>query len=211
MNLTTLSECTQFGRVFPLAKNRKPMKGWHWKTKSTDDLLIIAAWLEEYADHPWGLVPVRVFVLDVDVKNGAQAPQSIEAAGGLEEPTLTIRTPSGGFHYYYALGPALPNITKNSWLPGVDIRCGSGGYVVVPYSRSATGRYEVVVDVDGGELPQVPDWIKNKLLADGQSSVSDSNDLLDQRSLSVEALSAADDPDHWQQEKNILYNIIPRM
>ena len=136
------------------------------------------------------------------MKNGAQGPQSIGAAGGLEDPTLTIRTPSGGFHYYYALGPALPNITKNSWLPGVDIRCGSGGYVVVPYSRSATGRYEVVVDVDGGELPQVPDWIKNKLLAD---------DLLDQRSLSVEALSAADDPDHWQQEKNILYNIIPRM
>jgi hypothetical protein len=78
-------------------------------------------------------------------------------------------------------------------------------YVVVPYSRAANGRYEVVADVDGGELPQVPVWIKNKLLADGQCSVSGSLDLLDQRSLSVEALSDADDPHHWQQEKNVIY------
>jgi hypothetical protein len=178
LNLTTLSEWTQFGRVFPLAKNRKPMRGWHWKAKSTDDLLVIASWLDKYADHPWGLVPDRAFVLDVDVKNGAQGPESIEAAGGLEEATLTIRTPFGGFHYYYASDPALEYATKNHWLPGVDIRYGDDGYVVVPYSRAANGRYEVVVEVDGGSLPQVPEWIRKRLEDDRDKWGSKSNGSL---------------------------------
>src|SRR5947209_6748775 len=99
MNLSTLSYFTQFGPVFPLAKNSKaPMRKWPIKTKHTNDLAVIDKWLQDYPRHPWGLYPTRAFVVDVDVKNGACGPQSIEDAGGVDE-TLTIQTVAGGTHH----------------------------------------------------------------------------------------------------------------
>jgi len=165
LNLSTLAEFTQYGRIFPLAKNRKPMKGWRWKTKSTQDLLVIEQWLEKFNDHPWGLIPTRVLVVDVDVKNGSPGLESIEAAGGLDE-TLTVRTPSGGFHYYYAFDSSVPYSTRNGFLPGVDIRYGDKGFIVLPFSKCDKGRYEVVNDVEGLELAPIPLWIREKLKTD---------------------------------------------
>ena len=43
----------------------------------------------------WRLFAIRAFVVDVDIKESAVGPQSIETAGGLRE-TMTVRSPSGG-------------------------------------------------------------------------------------------------------------------
>src|SRR5437868_1024914 len=132
MNLATLAVFTQFGRVFPLRPGTKvPLV--KWKDRATENLEIIDGWLTKYPDSGWALVPDRAFIVDIDVKKGACGPASIQAAGGLD-PTLTVRTPSGGTHHYYAPDPALPFQTRNGWLPGVDIRYGKDGYVVLPYS-----------------------------------------------------------------------------
>jgi hypothetical protein len=147
-----------------------------WKERATENLEIIDRWLTKYPNAGWALVPDRAFIVDVDVKNGACGPNSIEAAGGLD-PTFTVRTPSGGTHHYYAADPALPFRTRNSWLPGVDIRYGGDGYVVLPYSRITDGTYVAETDLDQLEisvsksrtrladsiLPSVPSWIKERL------------------------------------------------
>jgi hypothetical protein len=149
MNLPTLVEFTQFGRVFPLAANSKtPMKRWRWPEHNSDDLEIVAEWLEKYPDANWALIPIRALVVDVDMKNGAKGYESVKAAGGLT-PTFTVRTPSGGAHHYYHSTPdEMAFATRNNWLPGVDIRYGPGGYVVLPYSSTANGRYEIEVDLE---------------------------------------------------------------
>jgi hypothetical protein len=187
MNLSTLSYFTQFGRVFPLAKNsKKPMKTWEWRTMNTDDLEVINDWLDKYPDANWALVPVRALVVDVDCKDGAQGPASIEAAGGLKK-TFVVRTPSGGSHHYYHVpGGSIRFVTKNQWLRGVDIRYGDGGYVVMPFSTTQQGRYEIEVDLDdlqsedsshgpnGSSLPFVPEWIKAKIVQE-EPPVTNSN------------------------------------
>lgn len=151
MNLSTLVQFTQFGRVFPLGTHtKKPMRGWRWQTLNSDDVEIIAEWVDTYPSANWALVPVRAFVVDVDIKAGSKGPESINSIGGLE-PTFTVRTPSGGSHHYYAPDVQVPFATRNSWLPGVDVRYGNNGYVVLPYSATPNGRYEPEIDLD--ELP----------------------------------------------------------
>jgi hypothetical protein len=151
------------------------MKDWGWKTKNTDDPEIIDEWLRQYPLANWALVPVRAFVMDVDCKEGSKGRESVESIGSLT-PTFAVRTPSGGTHHYYAPDLELPFVTKNKWLPGVDIRYGDSGYVVLPWSMLKSGRYEIEVDLDhldsaasqqkppASILPSIPAWIKAKAL-----------------------------------------------
>ena len=160
MNLATLTYLTQFGRLFPLAANsKKPRRNWNWKTTNTDHVDILNEWLMAYPKANWALLPVRAFVVDVDVKNGAKGPASIEDAGGLHE-TMTVRSPSGGCHYYFRLDQDMAMRSKNNFMPGVDIRCGSEQFIVVPHCKTKDGSYEVVLDMD--ELPSVPEWLRTR-------------------------------------------------
>ncbi|MGJ5813695.1 bifunctional DNA primase/polymerase [Paludibaculum fermentans] len=182
MNLETLIQFMQFGGVFPLAgTSKKPMHKWDWTTMNTDDILVAEEWLEQFPTANWALVPIRAFVVDVDVKGGSDGPTSMDEAGGLTR-TFSVRTPSGGTHHYYFAAPdELPFATRNQWLPGVDIRYGGDGYVVLPYSTTVDGRYEIIVDLD--ELPScashpsgsksilspVPEWVRTKWIAEIES------------------------------------------
>ena len=189
MNLSTLAILTQFGRVFPLkAGTKDPIIAWKkGPIPATDDLVTIDGWLRKYPSAGWALVPDRAFIVDVDVKDGATGPASIEAGGGLE-PTFTVRTPSGGTHHYYAPDPEVPFQTRNGWIPGVDIRYGGDGYVVLPYTKTTDGAYTPETDLDELEncvsksrtrladsiLPPIPSWIKKKMLSE---PVVDSTDF----------------------------------
>ncbi|HEY3443596.1 MAG TPA: bifunctional DNA primase/polymerase [Paludibaculum sp.] len=179
MNLETLIQFMQFGRVFPLARNsKKPMYRWAWKTMNTDEIQVAEDWLERFPTANWALVPTRAFIVDVDLKDGSAVPTSIEKAGGLQR-TFTVRTPSGGTHHYYFGSPEeLSFKTRNKWLPGVDIRYGNDGYVVLPFSTTTDGSYEIVVGLDelpscashpsgpDSILPPVPDWIRTRWMTE---------------------------------------------
>ena len=157
-----------------------------WKQGATTDLTIIDNWLETYPNAGWALVPDRAFIVDVDIKNGATGPASIEAAGGLE-PTFTVRTPSGGTHHYYAPDPEVPFQTRNGWISGVDLRYGGDGYVVLAYTRTTDGVYTPETDLDELEngvsksrtrladsiLPPIPFWIKEKMLSEPDVNSTD--------------------------------------
>lgn len=76
----------------------------------------------------------KIVVIDVDVKNGAKGPESLAALerdhGPLPE-TLRVRTPTGGWHYWFYTPQVVGN--RAGIRPGIDVR-GRGGYVVLPGS-----------------------------------------------------------------------------
>ncbi|MDG9706259.1 bifunctional DNA primase/polymerase [Streptomyces sp. DH37] len=87
----------------------------------------------------------RMIGLDLDRKNGVDGVATLHrlaAEHGFEVPrTLTVCTPSGGFHLWFAApgGTAVPN-SAGRLGPGIDVR-GTGGYLVGPGSRGRNGLY----------------------------------------------------------------------
>lgn len=90
-------------------------------------------------------------VIDVDVRGEVSGFDSLEL---FDLPTtLTVRTPSGGAHYYYYSD--LPTRNFTSLLPGVDTR-GVGGQAVAPGSVIDGIEYSIEVDA---EIAYAPPWL----------------------------------------------------
>lgn len=112
-----------------------------------------------------------VWVLDVDVDVHTLQPTDAWKAL-LEEhglpPTYTVRTPSGGLHYYFRFPPEIDVRNDQGCViaKGVDIR-GIGGYVVAAGMYAAfnkhgvdfAGTYDVI---DDSPIAQTPDWIAER-------------------------------------------------
>lgn len=100
----------------------------------------------------------RLVVLDIDVDKGGLATiQRLTQGHGALRATVTVRTGSGGWHYYFAHpGGIVPNSTGRLG-PGIDVR-GDGGYVIAPPSTHASGsRYSFT---STGVLAPLPPWIR---------------------------------------------------
>jgi Bifunctional DNA primase/polymerase, N-terminal/KaiC len=88
----------------------------------------------------------NLVVVDVDPRNGGKTPHGLP-------PTLSIKTPSGGWHFYYRSAPgAVKNCLDKNIFPGIDIQS-EGFYVVAPPSEVANGTYEMVVSEDPQPFP----------------------------------------------------------
>ncbi|WP_328762570.1 bifunctional DNA primase/polymerase [Streptomyces sp. NBC_00272] len=94
-------------------------------------------------------VPQRWVVgVDLDRKNGVDGVAALNALTVRHSftltPTITVLTPSGGLHMYYATpaGTLVPN-SASRVAPGIDIR-GAGGYLVGPGSWTRKGVYEAI-------------------------------------------------------------------
>jgi putative DNA primase/helicase len=101
--------------------------------------------------------PSGFWVLDIDLdKPGTKERLQALQAGRRMPTTRIIKTPGGGYHYYFAMPDhGVTNSARN--LPdGVDVR-GTGGQVVAPPSVSAKGSYELVVDA---EIVRAPEWLE---------------------------------------------------
>ncbi len=132
--------------VFPCKPNKAPHTPRGFKDATTDPARVTALWTRyggEKIGMPTGAVS-SVFTLDVD---------RLEALGELpgELPeTLTVRTPSGGLHFYFNHVAGLTNRTGS--LPsGIDVRA-DGGYVIVPPSEGYTVEHRAPV-------ADAPDWL----------------------------------------------------
>jgi hypothetical protein len=139
-----------------------------WKEAATIDPGQIAAWWSQHR-RPDALIGLRtgmlggVWALDIDTKNadGITELKKLEAKFGPLPETYTVKTPSGGYHYYFKLPDGI--VIKNSAskiAPGIDVR-GENGYVIAPPSMMADGRkYEAV---DNGFTPAdaafAPSWL----------------------------------------------------
>jgi hypothetical protein len=129
-------------RVFPLEANGKKPTHARWHEWASNDPRTVAGWWSSTPDANIGVLTTGMLVVDLDSKNGAPGLQTWMAVyGGFD--TLTVRTPSGGFHLYYS-GAEVAN-SQGDIGPGLDIR-GHHGYVVAPGSVIDGKAYTVEID-----------------------------------------------------------------
>lgn len=144
-------------RVFPLEPGSKePVKGSSWKAEATTDPVKIRAWWAFEPNYNYAVAAGEgTLIVDVDAAKGGYA-----SLLDLDLPdTLTVKTPGGGMHRYYA-GPDVQN-SVDRIAPGIDIRS-AGGYVVGPGSYFAdpggkkgyTGDYYVINDTAPVAAPE---------------------------------------------------------
>jgi hypothetical protein len=133
-------------QVFPCKPDKKPFTAHGFEDATTNPARITAWWTrwpEANIGVPTGKAS-GVFVVDVD---------RLEALAELEHEmpeTLTVRTPSGGLHFYLNYVDGVTNRTGQ--LPaGIDVR-GAGGYVIAPPSAGYTVEHRAPV-------ADAPEWL----------------------------------------------------
>lgn len=154
--------------VFPIQPGSKfPYKDFKWKEKSTNDPTLI----NKVAAHPkyhncnWALDTGKsgIFIVDVDTKPDKDGVESLKNLPQQLNSPLVVRTPSGGFHYYY-IGQG-PNSASSKLGPGLDTR-GQGGYVLIPGSANGNGiPYSFA---EAGDPDPLPKWLSDMV---GQPNV----------------------------------------
>ena len=146
--------------VFPVRADSKApaIKDWRNRSRPMWDWMDPAQENPQWLGHTrWG-APAGPengwWVLDVDPRHGGNESliSLAEAYGGLP-PTFTVRTPSGGLHFYWRWVAGCERITNTAGKlgPGLDIRA-EGGMVLVP----PTPGYEVL---QGGIVSDAPTWL----------------------------------------------------
>lgn len=162
MLAAALALAAQGHYVHPLEVGGKvaTLKAWPEKA-STDPDVIKRMWRDSTLQNI-GIATgaSNLYVIDVDSKDGKVGAETFGELLMEHDfvPTFTVRTYSGGIHYYYRMpaGLALPNTAGVKGLgKDIDTR-GVGGYVVAPGSRVNGAAYEVIKDVPIAELP---DWV----------------------------------------------------
>ena len=155
------SDCASPGK-HPLTKN-----GFQ---DATDDPEIIKAWWRENPSANIAIATGEVSglaVLDVDNKNGGFSNLDLlqEECDGFPE-TLTVKTGSGGTHYFFKRPSDGFRTTNNVIASGLDTR-GDGGYIVAVGSNHISGGSYEWLDCEPGEieLAEVPPLILEKLNA----------------------------------------------
>jgi hypothetical protein len=117
--------------------------------------------------------PERIYVLDFDKKTGGvELFNLLEMEDSQAFSGPFVSTPGGGFHYYFKSSLELP--TKVALMPGLDFM-GMGRYVAIPPSINAEGKAYVwfnELPEDLKDLPELPDWIAQKVLATGSRRVA---------------------------------------
>lgn len=144
-------------KVFPIAAGtKKPLVADFPAVATCDPDEVRALWTDPVMDgwalpHNVGvLTGGDLLVLDVDTKRGKPGLASL-AALELGEPTLTVRTPSGGQHLYFRTDREVANSADHPG-PGLDVR-GRHGYVLAPGSATDVGRYEIERDAAVAAAP----------------------------------------------------------
>ena len=111
-----------------------------------------------------------VVVVDEDADG-----ELLALAGGRPlPPTPTVKTPGGGFHYYFRWDDRCETLKNVRRLAGrkIDVRT-QGGYVVAPPSLHPNGgRYEWVTKPDDRPAPPLPGWLFDELPKRGEETAT---------------------------------------
>ena len=145
-------------KIFPIKPNLKEpaVNGWQeWAEQSTDKKILDFAKANPTSN--WGVYagPSNLAIIDVDNKPGKDGQRSIESLQLLNEPlppTFTVKTPTGGLHYYFE-GHIKSHV---AFAKDIDTR-GEGGYVVAPGSIINEEAYEIINEIKPAGLPH---WIE---------------------------------------------------
>ena len=147
-------------RVLPVIAGDKRPALARWPELATTDPRQVADW---WIDDPTRNIGIATgegsgfFVLDIDPKNGGdEALSSLEQVNGGLPTTYTVRTGSGGLHFYFAM-PDFDVTNSPGQLrgTGIDVR-GEGGQVVAPPSVTPAGVYTVE---SSAPVAPAPGWL----------------------------------------------------
>lgn len=160
--------------VFPIVAGTKDpatKHGWHDASK---DPAQIAEWKRLLPDCNWGVACglSGLFVFDIDPAGLDWWAKLLERDAAIKaavDAAFQVRTPKGGLHVYFrGSGPS----TASRIADGIDTRGGiprdgriiSGGYVVLPGSKTVAGPGRVAgsyVALPGGNLEILPDCLRD--------------------------------------------------
>ena len=139
-----------------------------WTTRATTDPDKITKWWKECPHANIGIATGResgIVVLDVDVrpgKDGMASLAELEREIGRLPKTLTVRTGSGGLHYYFqAPDERLPSVVP--FRTGLDF-LSEKRYVVAPPSMHVSGTRYAVEGDDSISLAPIPEGLKKAVL-----------------------------------------------
>lgn len=152
--------------VFPVVPGGKEPLG-HWPTMATTNLARVVTYWSSYPNANIGIAmkPSGLLVIDCD-----HPPQGINAFAKLcslfkaydAVDTYTVKTGSGGLHFYYRW-PSTVKASQASLVPGlVDVRCNGGrdgGYVLGAGSQTDKGGYQVWGE-DDDKVIDCPRWLQ---------------------------------------------------
>jgi hypothetical protein len=156
--------------LFPLrAGAKKPPLLKNELELAFNDEAAIKVWAEKAPGCNWGVAnkKSRLIVMDVDVKPGKvgrETLDNLELMHGQLPPTLTVRTPSGGLHYYFKETNTVRHVMRVSAF-GQDVD--STNYVVLPGcvldpggDNGDGGAYTIINDAP---ITPAPDWFAEYL------------------------------------------------
>jgi putative DNA primase/helicase len=155
-------------KIFPVVPNgKRPCIVKSWPAEATDDPRIVAGWWDHTPDANIGLPTGEINgVVVVDIDNGGNKNGSAELKKLLEEHGDSwahvpyVKTPSGGYHFFFKHPGVHISSSANKIAPGIDIRA-DGGYVVAIGSYRNGKPYEGSSNFTGGieNPPEMPEWL----------------------------------------------------
>ena len=139
-------------RVFPVPENGKKPSLKRWPEQATLNSRAIRDWWRASPNANVAIacgLESNLFVIDVDVKNGKEGLRSLEELEERFGPfhTMKVRTPSEGFHLYFAAPRSNPLKNSTELLPGIDIKT-ERGCVIAPPSVIDSRPYKWIGDCD---------------------------------------------------------------
>lgn len=147
--------------VFPcLPGGKRPLTG-HGHHDATTDLEQIGKWWRRWPGANIALptgTPGGIDVMDVDVRatgSGIPALRRARMAGLVDGWTAIVGTPSAGLHLYFPADEGRPQRCWQSAATHIDFR-GVGGYVIIPPSVTAAGRYTLIRAAERGTPCDAP-------------------------------------------------------
>jgi hypothetical protein len=122
--------------VEPCQSPGKHGRDYSWKKRASDDPEQIKRWAAKNPRSNIGIATGDVsgiVVLDIDGAEGQASLDALTVEHGPLPATITVRTGSGGHHYYfkYPVGENVSN-TASTIAPKIDTRA-NGGFVVAPH------------------------------------------------------------------------------
>src|ERR1700676_4840612 len=144
--------------LFPIRRLEKtpPLFKDELETNNSNDPNQIRKWHATFLGCNWGIAlkKSKIIVVDVDTKLGKVGQETfdnLELTYGPFPDTLTIRTPSGGRHYYF---DEANGVTHRMAVNGFGQDVDSTNYVVAPGCwLSSGGSYEVIVNESVAPAP----------------------------------------------------------
>ena len=145
-----------------------------WTTRATTDPDTITKWWERSPDANIGIATGResgIVVLDVDVgpeKDGMASLAELEREIGELPETLTVRTGSGGLHFYF-VAPDQGLASQIGFRPGLDV-LSEKRYVVAPPSMHPSGAQYAFEGNDSIGLAPIPEGLREALRVAGKGT-----------------------------------------